>query len=111
MKFEELDDVKWNKIAPFLPPHAKEGRPRAHDRSIINGILYVLITGCRWVDLPKRYGDDSTANRRLKNWENLGAWKKVMDALMSQGYERGIVKMKEVSIDSSTVSARKGGKR
>jgi len=108
MKFQELDDVKWNVIEPLLPPPAKEGRPRADDRAIVNGILFVLITGCRWIDLPREYGDDSTANRRLKNWEKQGVWKKIMDALIANGYSKGRVQIDEFSIDSSTIEAKKG---
>jgi hypothetical protein len=32
------------------------GRPRADDRRTVNGILFVLRTGCRWHDLPREYG-------------------------------------------------------
>jgi len=46
----------WEVIRPLLPPRAGVGRPRIDDRLIINGILYVLVTGCRWMDLPARYG-------------------------------------------------------
>ena len=109
MKFQELDDVRWSKIEPLLPPRAKEGKPRASDRAIINGILYVLITGCRWIDIPRKYGDDSTANRRQRNWEKLDVWKRIMDTLTNEGYARGIVKVEELSIDSTTIAARKGG--
>ena len=111
MRFQELDDVRWKRIEPLLPPKAREGRPRADDRSIVNGILYVLITGCRWVDLPRKYGDDSTANRRLRRWGKQGVWKKVMDYLVAEGYSKGIVKMDELSIDSTTIAARKGARR
>lgn len=110
MRFEELDDIRWSRIEPHLPPKAKEGKPRADDRRTINAILYVLITGCRWTDLPKRYGDDSTANRRLRRWEKLGVWKRIMDALVSEGYGNGRVEPDEVSVDSSTIRARKGGR-
>ena len=110
MKFQELDDVRWSRIEPLLPPRAKEGKPRDSDRAIINGILYVLITGCRWIDIPRKYGDDSTANRRLRNWEKLGVWKRIiMDALTNEGYARWIVKVEELSIDSTTIAVRKGG--
>lgn len=111
MKFQELDDTRWNRIEPILPPKAKEGKPRADDRKTINGILYILITGCRWVDTPPKYGDDSTANRRLRRWENEGVWKRIMDSLINEGYGKGIIRMEELSIDSSTVAARKGGRR
>jgi transposase len=109
MKFEELDDTRWSRIEPFLPSRPKEGRPRSDDRSIVNGILFVLITGCRWIDIPRKYGDDSTANRRLRRWEKLGVWKRIMDALIDEGYGNGTIEIDEISIDSSTVAAKKGG--
>ena len=73
------------------------------------GTFYVLITGCRWIDIPREYGDDSTANRRLRRWEKLGVWERIMDALIDEGYGKGDIKIDEISIDSSTVAARKGG--
>ncbi len=89
MKFEELDDARWGRIQPLLPPKAREGKPRADDRAIMNAILFVLITGCRWIDIPREYGDDSTANRRLRRWEKEGVWKRIMDALVDEGYGNG----------------------
>ncbi len=74
----------------------KGGRPRTDDRAILNAILYALITGCRWIDLPRKCDDDSTANRRLKNWGRLGVWKRVMDALVCDGYTKGTVKKEEL---------------
>jgi len=56
-------------IQKHLPRPASTGRPRSNDRMILNGIIYVLIAGCRWDEMPKRYGDDSTANRRLNRWQ------------------------------------------
>jgi len=52
MEFRELSDEEWELIKPLLPPKAKTGRPRADDRRVLNGILYVLTTGCRWMDMP-----------------------------------------------------------
>lgn len=50
MKFQELDDVRWSRMEPHLPPRAKEGKPRADDRRTVDGILYVLIMGCTHVN-------------------------------------------------------------
>ena len=60
------------------------------------------------MDLPEEYGDDSTANLRLRRWEERGIWKSVMDALVVRGYALGTVKMDSLSLDSSTVAAKKG---
>jgi len=51
MKFRVLSDDEWELIRPLLPPRAKVGRPMTNDRNVINGILYVLTTGCRWMNI------------------------------------------------------------
>jgi transposase len=72
-----LTDDRWAFIKPLLPPPARTGRPRANDRRTIEGILYILITGCRWQDLPREYGAPTTAWRRLKWWGEAGVWARI----------------------------------
>ena len=108
LKFEGISDELWEFIRSLLPPSAKEGRPRADDRRTINAILYVLKTGCPWNDLPKEYGDDVTAWRRLKGWEDQDVWKRIMDVLVAKGYSVNLVDVASLSIDSDTIPAKKG---
>ena len=108
MRFKALTDEQWEYIEPLLPPHAKEGKRRADDRRTLNAILFVLKTGIPWSDLQKEYGDDSTANRRLRRWEKQGVWKRIMDALLSDGYSNGELDIDNLSIDSDTIPAKKG---
>jgi len=103
MKFRELSDDEWELIRPLLPPRAKVGRPRTNDRNVINGILYVLTTGCRWMDMPIKYGHYSTAFRRLKRWQNEGVWSKILGSLINCSKPS----LEKVSVDSTTVEARK----
>jgi transposase len=63
-EFREVSDFEWEVIRPFLPPRSRVGRPRADDRMVLNGILYVLTSGCRWCDMPAEYGSYKTAWRR-----------------------------------------------
>jgi len=50
----------------FLPSRSVRGwRPVVDDGSLINGVLYVVVTGCRWRDMPSRYGSYVTACRML----------------------------------------------
>ena len=44
----DLPDQEWKRVKRLLPRPAARGRPRADDREVINGILYVTWTGCRW---------------------------------------------------------------
>jgi transposase len=84
---------RW--FRPFLPPRSSVGRPRAGDRMVLNGILYVLTNGCRWC----KYGSYKTAWRRLKE---MGIWGSIFKALASMR------DLSRVSVDSTTVEAKKG---
>jgi transposase len=48
---------------------------------VLNGILYVLSTGCRWNDLPARYGSDTTAWQRRRAWQASGVWDAIVAVL------------------------------
>jgi transposase len=60
MAVPHFTDGQWAFIQPLLPTPARTGRPRADDRRTVEGILYVLIMGCRWQDLPREYGAPTT---------------------------------------------------
>jgi transposase len=77
-------DRQWDFIRPFLPPPARTERPRADDRQTIEGIVYILITGCRWQDLSREYGAPTTVWRRLKRWGELGIWERIWRAALAQ---------------------------
>ena len=111
MQFQELTDRQWDLVKSSLPGPASTGKPRADDRMVINGILYVLMSGCRWMDMPSKYGSYKTVWERHKKWiEKEGVWKNIMDSLVSRGYASGLVKVDDdLAVDSSTVSAKKGG--
>jgi transposase/quinol monooxygenase YgiN len=78
-----LTDPQWERIQPALPCAKTRGRPRADDRRTLDGILYVLRTGCRWHDLPATYGSPVTCWRRFRQWEADGTWERVWAALFA----------------------------
>jgi transposase len=110
MGFQELTDEPWAFIEPFLPPKAKTGRPRVDDRKVLNGILDVRVTGCRWRDMPRPYGAYPTAWRRFQELQEKGVWQKILQALLDWGYALGKGKVEAVAVDSTRVEAKKGGK-
>jgi putative transposase len=60
----DLTDAEWAIIAPFLPPPAKTGRPRAWPmREIMNAIFYVLRSGCAWRMVPEGFAPATTVYR------------------------------------------------
>jgi len=58
--------------------------------------------------MPSKYSSYKTAWRRLKQWEEKEAWKKVLNGLVGIGYSTGRLSLSEASIDSTTIEAKKG---
>jgi transposase len=79
----ELTDDQWEVIRPLIPAQGRMGRPRADDRQVLNGILFVLKSGCRWKDMPRQFSYPSTCWRRLKRWEEQGVWDNIFLALLT----------------------------
>jgi transposase len=104
-----LTDKQWTFIHPLLPPPARTGRPRADDRRTIEGILYLLITGCRWQDLPREYGAPTTVWRRLKRWGDSGVWARIWRAALAALDGQSQLDWSTAFLDGSFVPAKKGG--
>lgn len=79
----DLDDKEWALIEPLLPQGLRGAR-RVDDRRVLNGIFYILRTGCPWRDLPERYGAYTTCYNRYNRWSKRGVWKGIFDTLARQ---------------------------
>ena len=58
-----LPDDLWNEVKNIFPaekPVETIGRPVVPFRKVLDGVLYMLRTGCQWNMLPKEYGSGST---------------------------------------------------
>lgn len=108
MKFAELSDDQWEFMKPHIPPQPSVGRKRADDRKTINGILYVLNTGCRWHDMPQCYGAYQTAWRRLKWWSREGVWDRLLTASQEHACAIGKLTLETIAIDSTLIDSKKG---
>lgn len=104
-----LTHAQWQLIAPHLPPPKKTGRKRADDRTTLEGILFVLRTGCPWSDLPREYGAPTTVWRRLRQWEKAGVWESVWRTMLSTLDAQGKLEWAQAFLDGSFVPAKKGG--
>lgn len=109
-----VDDRLWQLIAPLIPPQPPPrgpgGRPRIDDRAALEGILFVLHTGCRWRDLPLELGCGSghTAWRRLREWQQAGVWERLHRAVLEELSEKQLLDWSRASIDSVSVRAKRG---
>ena len=106
-----LTDEQWSVLRPLLPLASRLGRPRADDRRTLDGILFVLRTGCRWYDLPREYGTPVTAWRRLRRWQEEGVWERIWRVLLSTLDTQGRLDWGQAFLDGSFAPAKKGEPR
>lgn len=107
----ELTEAQWELIAPLLPPSKQRGRKRADDRATLNGILFVLRTGCRWGDIPREYGAPTTCWDRLRAWEADGTWERIWRTLLSTLDAQGKLEWAQAFLDGSFVPAKRGARQ
>ena len=111
----DVTDEEWTHIEPIIPPAKRGGRKREVDlREVLNGIMYVLSTGCQWRYIPKDLPPKSTVHRYFCDWNYDGTLERIHHTLYVKCRE---MLGREASptacvIDSQSVkSAEKGGRK
>jgi len=108
----ELPDEMWNRIRHFLPEEKAlntPGRPPIPYRTVINGILFVLRTGCQWKAVPKAYGSGSTVHRRFQQWEQAGIIDEIIKQMLCWFDQIHGIDWEWQSADTKMLAAPKGG--
>ncbi len=103
-RFEGLSDEQWKYFEDLIPGKERNvGRGLASGRSVLNTILYVLITGCRWCDVPKeeQFAKRSTAHERLGKWSGSGALDKIKHRFLEMAQVLGVINWERGSVDGS----------
>ena len=109
---KRIPDELWDEIKKVLPKEKSSktvGRPIMPYRKVLDGILYVLRTGCQWKMLPKEYGSGSTCHRRFQEWNDMDIFKNIWIKLLKI-YD-GIIGINWIwqSIDSISIKSPLGG--
>jgi len=109
----KISDELWDIISITLPkekPNNTIGRPIAIPfRKVLDGIVYVLRTGCQWKMLPKIYGSGSTCHRRFQERTNTGFFKRIWIRLLKEYDSKIGIKRTWQSIDSISIKSPLGG--
>jgi transposase len=109
----DVTDAEWALIAPLIPPARRGGGKRKVDmRQVVNGLMYVLSTGCQWRAIPKDLPPKSTVYGYFDLWTYDGTLDRFHHALYVKCREAGGREASPTAavIDSQSVkSAEKGG--
>ena len=78
----DLTDSQWKLIEKRIPPAKPGGRYRSVNmREVVNGILYLVRTGCSWRQLPHDFPPWGTVHWYYRCFRLDGTWQKIHDAL------------------------------
>ena len=79
----DLTDAEWQVLEPLVPPVKPGGRPAKYSRrEVVNGIRYVLRTGCAWRLLPHDLPPWQLVYHYFWVWRRDGTWQEIHDALL-----------------------------
>lgn len=86
-----IPDALWARLEPLLPVHAPRAHPlgchrrRIPDRQAMDGVLFVLRTGCQWNALNATgICSSSVAHRRFQAWVAAGVFLRLWAAALTE---------------------------
>lgn len=105
-RFEGLSDLEWQLFAdifPPAPPQRGRGMPQTPLRQVVHTLLYVLITGCRWCDLPRgpQWASTSAAHRWWQRWQADGMLAAMQARILALAEEHGMIQWQYGAVDGA----------
>ncbi len=114
----EVSDELWELAEPLLPVREKPShplgchRPRIPDRQVLNGIFFVLRTGCQWKALDATgICRGSTAHSRFQEWERDGFFARLWEASLCDYDELEGLDWSWLALDGAMTKAPLGGEK
>ncbi len=109
----DLTDDEWAVIEPLIPSAKRGGgKRRVGMRAVVNGLMYILSTGCQWRYVPKDLPPRSTLHDYFSLWGGDGRLERIHDTLYVVCREKLQRESSPTAciVDSQSVkSAEKGG--
>ena len=107
-----ISDELWEAIKEYIPKRERDpgkvykcapgrGRKPIPPRKVLEGILYVLRTGCMWKVLPKEYGATSSIHQYFQEWSAAGFFETIWAAGLMKYDELSGIDWEWQSIDGS----------
>ena len=103
-----IPDKLWDENKAIL---RTENHPRLWwtnytiQEKVLDGILYILRTGCQWKMLPSEYGSGSTCHRRFQEWNKLDVFKRTWVRLLKSYDDVVGINWALQSIDSTSIKS------
>ena len=104
----DLTDEEWAQVEPLIPPARRGGAKRTvRVREVVNGLMYILSTGCQWRAIPKDLPPRSTVHDYFDLWSWDGTLDRIHETLYVKCRERALREANPTAaiIDSQSLKA------
>ena len=102
----QLTDEQWEAVESLIPrKEARTGRPPEDRREMLDGILWVLVTGAAWRDLPEALGPWETVYYYFALWQRTGVFARIIEALQVKLDEKGKLDWSAWCVDGTSIRA------
>ena len=110
-----IPDRLWERMKDLLPVRVRRyrnpGRKPLEWRKVLNGIFYVLRTGCQWKAAPREFGSGSSLHRYFQQLVKLGIFEQLWKLALEEYDELKGIQREWQSIDGATSKAPLGGEK
>lgn len=110
---QPLSDEQWERIRKHFPeefiPDDRPGRKPVSARKVLEGVLWILITGAQWHWLAQCYPNYKTVHRRFQQWCRKEVLREILVELANTLRDEGVLDEREALIDATVASAKGGG--
>jgi len=110
-----IPDELWKRMEPLLPKRQRRyrypGRKPLEWRQVLDGIFYVLRTGCQWKAAPREFGSGSSLHRYFQRLVASGVFEKLWKLALEEYDEWKGIQWQWQSLDGSTSKAPLGGEK
>jgi transposase len=110
-----IPDRLWERMKGLFPVRERQyrnpGRKPLEWRKVLNGIFYVLRTGCQWKATPREFGSGSSLHRYFQQLVKLGIFEQLWKLALEEYDELKGIQWEWQSIDGATSKAPLGGEK
>jgi transposase len=110
-----IPDALWERIEPLLPKRKRRrrypGRKPLPWRQVLDGIFYVLRTGCQWKAVPTEFGSGSSVHRYFQELVKRGIFGELWKVALEEYDKLEGIQWEWQSIDGAMTKAPLGGEK
>lgn len=112
--YHQVPRTIWRIAKQHLPNQERRpgpGRSRKPNRAVMNGLWFILWTGCQWKAIDRMWFgvSSSVLHERFQTWQEQGIWEQIFRSMLRFYARKRHIQWKWQSVDSRSCASPLGG--